>query len=358
MSGCLVGCAVHGEYKVPGGKLVVVDVDVVEDRLSRVRLSGDFFLEPDEALEDINRALQGAGVDAGSETLARLIERELSPDVRMVGFGPEAVAIAVRRAVSRATGWRDHEWRLIRDEPQSPLNHMALDEVLGEEVAAGRRSPTLRFWEWSAPSVIIGSFQSVGNEVDAEGARQHGVEVVRRITGGGAMFVEPGNTITYSLYAPSSLVAGMSFADSYAFLDDWVLDVLGELGLNVWYQPLNDITSDGGKIGGAAQKRVASGAVVHHVTMSYDVDVDKLERVLRVGEEKVSDKGVSSSGKRVDPLRRQTGMARQSIIDTLVEGFRRRHGLVDDAVTAAEARRMRELIETKFATEEWTHRVP
>ena len=49
----------HGEYKVPGGKLVVVDLDIVAGRLAGVRLSGDFFLEPDDALEAINAALTG-----------------------------------------------------------------------------------------------------------------------------------------------------------------------------------------------------------------------------------------------------------------------------------------------------------
>ena len=74
--------------------------------------------------------------------------------------------------------------------------------------------------------------------------------MVRRISGGGAMFAEPGDTITYSLYAPGSLVAGMS----YAYLDDWVIGALNEdLGLTAWYQPLNDITSSQGKIGGAAR---------------------------------------------------------------------------------------------------------
>ncbi|SFT32452.1 Lipoate-protein ligase A [Actinopolyspora lacussalsi subsp. righensis] len=206
--------------------------------------------------------------------------------------------------------------------------------------------------------MIIGSFQSVRNEVDMPSAERYGVEVVRRITGGGAMFVEPGNTVTYSLYAPSSLVAGMSFAASYAFLDDWVLQVLRELGLNVWYQPLNDITSDGGKIGGAAQKRVAAGAVLHHVTMSYDVDAEKLGQVLRVGGVKLSDKGVGSVVKRVDPLRRQTGLERQVVIDRLVGGFGARHGLVEDRITEDERRRAEELISEKFATEEWLHRVP
>ena len=234
---------------------------------------------------------------------------------------------------------------------------MALDEVLAGEVAAGRRSPTLRFWEWSDPAVIIGSFQSVRNEVDLAGADRHGVQVVRRIAGGGAMFVEPGNTVTYSLYVPGSLVAGLSFTDSYAFLDDWVLGVLGELGLNVWYEPLNDIASDGGKIGGAAQKRVA-GAVLHHVTMSYDVDAAKLGEVLRTGQEKLSDKGITSAVRRVDPLRRQTGLARETVIERLSGGFRRRFGLSGGAVTEDEEAAAQRLIESKFATPGWTHRVP
>lgn len=81
---------------------------------------------------------------------------------------------------------------------------MALDEVLTTEVASGRRKPTLRVWEWASPAVVIGRHQSLRNEVDSDAARRHGIEVVRRISGGGAMFIEPGNTITYSICAPIS----------------------------------------------------------------------------------------------------------------------------------------------------------
>src|SRR5699024_120948 len=139
-------------------------------------------------------------------------------------------------------------------------------------------------------------------EVDAEAAARHGIEVVRRITGGGAMFVEPGDTITYSIYAPQSLVAGMNFQQAYAHMDEWVIEALGKVGINAWYQPLNDITSDGGKIGGAAQAR-RRGVVLHHVTMAYNIDADKMLQVLRIGREKLSDKGTTSAARRVDPLR-------------------------------------------------------
>ncbi len=348
----------HGEYKVPDGKLVKVDAAVTDGRLTDVRVSGDFFLEPDETLEQLNRSLTGAGADEELSQLVARMRAELPSDARLVGFSLEAVAIAVRRGVTQASQWTDHRWGVVHEAARSPLMHMALDQVLAEEVAAGRRAPTLRIWEWTGSAVILGSFQSVGNEVDLEAAERYGIEVVRRITGGGAMFTEPGNAVTYSLYAPVSLVAGMPFAESYAFLDDWVLQVLRELGLNVWYEPLNDISSDGGKIGGAAQRRVSSGAVLHHATMSYDVDADKLADVLRVGGEKLSDKGVASAKKRVDPLRRQTGLDRAVIIERLVDGFRSRYGLSDTPVTADEEERARELIEAKFATDGWFYRVP
>lgn len=349
---------VHGEYKVPGGKLVVADFDVSEGRLRDVRISGDFFLEPDDALEAMDRALEGAAADLSARRFAELVQNALPDGVQMYGVSPQAVGVAVRRALGAATDWGDYDWRLIHDEPQSPAMHMALDEVLAGEVAAGRRPPTLRIWEWASPAVVIGSFQSLRNEVDPEGASRHGIEVVRRISGGGAMFIEPGNTITYSLYVPDSLVAGMSFAESYAYLDDWVLVALGDLGVKAWYQPLNDITSDAGKIGGAAQKRLASGAVLHHVTMAYDIDADKMLEVLRIGREKLSDKGTRSANKRVDPLRRQTGMSRAEVVDSMIDSFRRRYGLTDDRVTPKERDVAAKLVREKFSSPAWTARVP
>jgi lipoate-protein ligase A len=264
-----------------------------------------------------------------------------------------------RRALTRASSWRDHDWRLVRDEPHEPALHMALDEVLAREVAAGRRPPTLRIWEWAAPAVIIGSFQSLRNEVDMDQARELGLTVVRRISGGGAMLAEPGKTITYSLYAPGSLVAGMSYAESYAYLDDWVIGALtGDLGLDAWYQPLNDITSPQGKIGGAAQKRLTGGTVLHHVTMAYDMDPATMTSVLRIGREKLSDQGISSAAKRVGPLRGQTRLPRAEIIDTLIEHFRRRHRLTGGSLTGGELRAARELARAKFTSTRWTARVP
>ena len=255
------------------------------------------------------------------------------------------------------TQWIDHDWQLIHAGPQSPALHMALDEVITDEVAAGRRAPTLRIWEWASPAVVIGRFQSLRNEVDLVAARRHGIEVVRRATGGGAMFIEPGTTITYSLSAPQSLVAGMSFEQSYAFMDAWVLEALRTLGIEAWYQPLNDIASKAGKIAGAAQMRRGK-AVLHHVTMAYDIDADKMLQVLRIGREKLSDKATQSANKRVDPLRSQTGLARAEVIARMIDTFRETHGLSDDSVRPDELARAEALALEKFATPAWTAVVP
>ena len=259
--------------------------------------------------------------------------------------------------MNRST-WTDHAWELLHETSQPPALHMALDEVLLDEVVAGRRQPCLRIWEWASSAVVIGRYQSLRNEVDGQAARRHGIEVVRRISGGGAMFIEPGNTITYSVIAPLSMVAGMPFEQAYARMDEWVIQALAGLGIQAWHQPLNDIASAAGKIAGAAQARRGQ-AVLHHVTMAYDIDADKMLDVLRIGREKLSDKGTTSAQKRVDPLRSQTGLAREAIVSHLVATFADLHGgLAHGAVTDAEHQRAQALAQDKFSAAAWTGVVP
>ncbi|WP_433676194.1 lipoyl protein ligase domain-containing protein [Microbacterium gorillae] len=348
----------HGEYKVPGGKLVVVDFAVDGGRISDFHLAGDFFLEPDSALDDINAAIEGLPETADVATIAAAVRAALPEGAQLLGLTPESVGTAVRRALVTAPGWKDFEWEIVRDPAVSPNMNLALDEVLTTRVGEGRRKPTLRIWEWDESAVVIGSFQSYRNEVDPEGAARHGFQVVRRISGGGAMMMAAGQIITYSLYVPAKMVAGMTFADSYAYLDDWVLQALRSLGIDATYQPLNDIASPTGKIGGAAQKRLANGGVLHHATMSYDIDGQMMTEVLRIGREKLSDKGTTSAAKRVDPLRSQTGLSRDDVIQAFIGTFRQLTGAVDGTIAADEYADAERLVETKFATDAWLHRVP
>lgn len=90
----------HGEYKVPGGKLVVIDLDIQDERLTHVRLSGDFFLEPPEALDTINQALCGLSAQASAEDITTAVEAALPADAELFGFSPAAIAVVLRRALA------------------------------------------------------------------------------------------------------------------------------------------------------------------------------------------------------------------------------------------------------------------
>jgi len=253
--------------------------------------------------------------------------------------------------------WQQSAWQLLPIEPTDPNMNLALDEELTLRVGTGERPPTIRFWGWTRPCIVLGRFQSVRNEVQIDHAAAHGIEIVRRISGGGAMFIEPEGAITYSLYAPAAMAQGMSFAESYAFFDSWVITALRALGIDAWYAPLNDITSANGKIGGAAQAR-RGGAILHHTTMAYQMNVAMMTQVLRIGQEKLSDKGIRSADKRVGPLRQQTDLARETIIQHLIAefaGLTELHTgtLQEDEVTGAANR-----VVERFGTDEWKFILP
>lgn len=89
----------HGEYKTPGGKLVVVDFDVVDGRFKNMVISGDFFLYPEEELVPLTNALEGVDIELDDESFAERIRMDVHPDAELLGTSPEGIAIAVRRAL-------------------------------------------------------------------------------------------------------------------------------------------------------------------------------------------------------------------------------------------------------------------
>ena len=249
------------------------------------------------------------------------------------------------------------EWDLIPSSPHPAHMHMALDEVLLEQVIAGKRRPTMRMWEWIEPALVIGSHQSVLNEVDGVAARQLGFVVTRRMSGGGTMLCEPGRTITYSMYVPDSVVAGISFRKSYALLDDWAVRAFVEIGIPAAYREINDIISPRGKIAGAAQAR-RRGFVLHHTTIAYAMDVELLPRLIRVGRPSLATTGVRSADKPVSPLSWFTSLSCAAVASHLEQYFSRTFHVPQSGVAAAELDAARRLVATKYSTPAWVNRLP
>ena len=353
----------RGECKQPGGKLVAVSIAG-----DTCRLDGDFFVDArddadvDAALRDVGAVLGTMAAetsDGGTPSVRRVARAvgealERHPGVLLEGTGPGPIAVAFLRALGHdpdvpvpaagrtgtdADGDR-RRWEslaaglsVVHDRPRTPAEQMALDVAWARQVADGRRGPTMRFWEWSAPAVVVGRFQSIDDEVDLRAAREAGLAVVRRCTGGGAMLVTPEGAITFSLIAPRPFVDGLDVAASHRLCEGWVVDALAGLGLDVRFSGLNDIASARGKIGGSAQRRfppatppggtvAGPGAVLHHTTLAYDLDPGLMRRVLKVGREKMSDKAVRSASRRVDPLSRQTALSRRELVARLMDAVR------------------------------------
>lgn len=263
--------------------------------------------------------------------------------------------------------------------PLPPSRQMACDEALAELMASGRlRRPVLRFWGWRSPAVVLGAFQSVSNEVDVPAARRRGVRVVRRATGGGTMLSRPRETITWSMVAPGAFVEGLTAEQAYALCDSWVFDGLRHLGIEAVHEPVNDIASRWGKIGGSAAKRLPGGrtrrggVLLHHSMLSYEADAHVLDGVLRVNREKFVDKAVRSSGERVASIRsvalrsaslQRDGMPRiplkTDVENSMLEALRR-WAVIElmpaqqRAVAASAARR---LDREQFGTRKWTWRI-
>jgi lipoate-protein ligase A len=254
---------------------------------------------------------------------------------------------------------RLHEarWQVLGPSPFPAHMHMALDEVLLGEVIAGKRPPAMRLWLWTERALVIGSHQSVRNEVDVDAARRLGFTVTRRMSGGGTMLCEPDRTITYSLYLPESVVAGESFRASYALLDAWAVRAFNELGVPASYREINDIVSPRGKIAGAAQAR-RRGFVLHHTTIAHDMDVELVARLIRIGREALSPRGVRSADKPVSPLSWFTRASCQEVAGHLRSHFQREFAAAPSELTSEELARARDLVASKYSTPEWVNRLP
>lgn len=248
--------------------------------------------------------------------------------------------------------------------------NMGLDEALLESVAAGRSPPVLRLYRWEPAAVTLGYFQSAQAEVDVAAARRMGVDVLRRVTGGGAVFHAA--EITYSIVAPEGHpLAPSDILESYRRICAGLVAGLKLLGVSAAFSPINDIVAAGKKVSGNAQTR-KHGCLLQHGTLLLDVDVDRMFSFLLVPNEKLKGKLIEDVKARVMGLRalcgREIGYAEAAAV--LKAGFAAAwielskedgaapHGVVfeDSAPTAEELERAAILAAEKYGRDSWTFR--
>ncbi|MBI1973841.1 lipoate--protein ligase family protein [Candidatus Micrarchaeota archaeon] len=244
------------------------------------------------------------------------------------------------------------EWRVIPLETHGAFENMALDEACSESVAAGG-PPTIRFYRWQPSAVSIGFFQSLKDEVNEEACMQAGVDVVRRRTGGGAVYHDDGGEVTYSVIAPSSLLPS-GLTESYREICGWIVRGLDRLGIRAEFKPINDIIAGGKKISGTAQTR-RSGIIWQHGTILHDLDVRRMFSFLRVGADKISDKAIASVEERVTRVKNFAPNAGlEDTYKAMLAGFTEGKEWKQGAWTPSETARAEEL-SVFYASPEWVN---
>ncbi|MBR6807487.1 MAG: lipoate--protein ligase [Clostridia bacterium] len=160
--------------------------------------------------------------------------------------------------------------------------YFAAERDLGEDV----------FMLWQPrPTIVVGSFQNIHEEVDVAYAGKRGIDIVRRLSGGGTVYQDEGSVQFAFIEKREGDI------DFRRYLEP-ICTSLCELGIDAEINGRNDITVDGRKVSGNSQYRVA-GKTVHHGTLLFSVDIDEMERATRLPDYKIASKGIKSVRSRV-----------------------------------------------------------
>jgi lipoate-protein ligase A len=330
--------------KIDKGKLLKLDVEISGNKISTISINGDFFVHPEESIRQIEEYLEGQSISMHN-ILNAVRKAQEDHGIRMIGITPEAIADAVLSACP---------WRLILDKPAPATWNMAVDTAI-MSCYKENRIPTLRFYSWRPRAVSIGYFQDLADEVNLDIAAQKGIDVVRRMTGGGAVFHD--KELTYSIVLPDDpSILPDDIVMSYEKVCAALVSGLDKLGISARFMPINDIMVNDRKISGNAQTR-RDGAVLQHGTILLDVDVDEMFSLLRVPDEKSRGKVIADVKQRVTSVSRESEgrILEKELIDAFVRSFEEAFNKVfqKGALTRNERETALKLQKGRFSSQAW-----
>jgi len=228
---------------------------------------------------------------------------------------------------------------------------MGIDEAVLESVRDNQADPTIRFYRWQPSAVSIGTFQSMKKEVNLERCKELGIDYIRRITGGGAVYHDFAGEITYSVIAPLSCFP-QGIHESYGFICNWIISGLKNAGIQASFAPINDVLVDGKKISGNAQTR-KQGVLLQHGTVLYGLDVKKMFSVLNVSAEKISDKAIKTVEDRVTSISKCSSASMDEVYSALLKGFTEGKDYKLEGLSEEELNRAKELASNVYKTDAW-----
>jgi lipoate-protein ligase A len=252
-------------------------------------------------------------------------------------------------------------WRLLKPETYNAFMNMAVDEAILNSRIQEVVPNTLRLYRWRPSAVSIGKFQNIENEVQISNCEKHGVNIVRRITGGGTVYHDAEDEITYSIIVHRKDLEAKDITDVYAKVYTGLAEALRILGIKADFNEGNEkacpnLTIKGKKVSGSAQSH-KKDVVLQHGTLLLDVNLEKMFTFLRVPWASTCIEVAKIAESKITSIRSELGrrVTIEEAYDALSEGFSSALNvrLERDELKPYEVQLAEKLCKEKYSTREW-----
>lgn len=235
----------------------------------------------------------------------------------------------------------------INNDSNDPYYNLALEEYFFKKDLSDE--PVLLLWQ-NRPSVIIGRYQNTIEEINEDFVKANNIDVVRRITGGGAVFHDLGN-LNYSFIVP----AENTMIDFKTFTKP-VIHALKKMGIDAIMTGRNDLEVDGKKFSGNAQY-LYKNRLLHHGTLLFNSDLTTLDMALRMKKGKIESKSIKSVRSRVTNLKSyfEENIGVYKFKDMLLESFKDLYYIEEYKLTNEDSNSIETMKKCKYKTWEWTY---
>ena len=231
----------------------------------------------------------------------------------------------------------------------SPSQNLAYDEVLLDCSESGHAGEVLRFWESPITFVVLGVSQVLRQEVFEKNCREDHIRILRRASAGGCVLQGPG-CLNYTLILSHDLHPELgTIRGSYCFILDRICEALQRRGIPIHHKGISDLAIAGRKVSGSAQKR-RKRFILHHGTLLYSVDIEKMDRYLREPVDRPQYRGPRTHGGFVSAIPLQHAELKDAVCEAFnVTGKTSRP-------KAWEPEAVRELASEKYTLHDWIYR--
>ncbi len=251
-------------------------------------------------------------------------------------------------------------WRFLPLEVNNGFWNMALDEAILQCTIDKKSLNTLRFYKWKPSTASIGRNQSLSAEINLNFAQKKKFNVVRRITGGGAVFHDENREITYSIICPIKFLEELGarkVIEQFEFITQGIITGLTIYGLKPKKGLIHcpAILIDGKKLSGNAQVR-RQGYILQHGTILLDIDPDLMYSVLKTPENVEKTRMVKSVRAKCIGIRDQiTNFKEDKLVNSLKHGFEIALGieLEDGILYNREIKLAEKYVKNKYSNLEW-----